>query len=86
MEPKETKKRTFEICSSYDAKAAEGDKKRRLVSLFEANEVAKRVVSVKRSRWGGNQVVVNGGLVEDAKSDAVGDWLMSTLSCVQQSL
>lgn len=37
------------------------DRKRRLVSLNEANEVAKRVSL--RSRWGGGQAVVNGGLV-----------------------
>lgn len=86
VEVEESKKRTFEICVGIDEQTKEGDRKRRLVSLFEANEVAKRVAGVKRNRWGGSQVVVNGGLVEGGKPDAVGEWLASTLRSVQQSL
>lgn len=51
-------------------RAEGGDRKRRLVSLNEANEVAKRVSL--RSQWGGSQAVVNGGLiVEEGVDDVV---------------
>jgi hypothetical protein len=74
-EPEESKKRTWEICAAKDEELVRdgGERKRRLVSLFEANEVARRVVGLKRG-YGGGQMVVNGGLVEDAKSDIVSEW------------
>ena len=76
-EPEESKKRTWEICNEVDQKLRSegGERKRRLVSLFEANEVAKRVASLK-ARNGGRQVVVNGGLIgEEGKPDVVSEWL-----------
>src|SRR5450756_2098674 len=66
-EEEESKKRTWEVCQSKDEKLVEGGgeaRKRRLVSLFEANEVARRVAGLKTGS-GGGQMVVNGGLVED---------------------
>jgi hypothetical protein len=42
-EPEESKKRTWEICAKAHEEADDDMRKRRLVSLFEANEVAKRV-------------------------------------------
>ncbi|KAH7417628.1 hypothetical protein BKA64DRAFT_702397 [Cadophora sp. MPI-SDFR-AT-0126] len=93
-EPEDSKKRTWEICQSVDREIAEkgegenggdgnGMRKRRLVSLFEANEVAKRVASLKRERarygygYGGGQVVVNGGLIDgEGKTDVVSEWSM----------
>lgn len=80
-EPEESKKRTWEICAGVDAEISEaGDKegmrKRRLVSLFEANEVAKRVTNLKRG-YGGGQIVVNGGLIDgEGKTDVVSEWMM----------
>jgi hypothetical protein len=75
----ETAKRTWEICNSVDA-ALEKDgkeRKRRLVSLFEANEVARRVAGKKGERRG---VVVNGGLVDgEIKKDLVSDWICKFL-------
>ncbi|KAH7360980.1 ankyrin repeat-containing domain protein [Rhexocercosporidium sp. MPI-PUGE-AT-0058] len=81
-EPEESKKRTWEICASVDAEIAEtgnkdGMRKRRLVSLFEANEVAKRVTNLKRG-YGGRQIVVNGGLIDgEGKMDVVSEWSTS---------
>lgn len=50
------------------------ERKRRLVSLFEANEVAKRVTGAKR--YGGYQAVVNGGLVDNLGSpDIFSEWM-----------
>ena len=52
------------------------------MSLFEANEVAKRVAGGNgygggRSRWGGRQVVVNGGLVDgEGARDVVSEWMI----------
>ncbi|KAH6681534.1 hypothetical protein B0J14DRAFT_216976 [Halenospora varia] len=75
-EEEQSKKRTFEICTEEDSKIPEQQRKRRLVSLFEANEVAKRVTSLNRHSGGGNQVVVNGGVVEEGgKPDIVSEWL-----------
>lgn len=74
--PKDSKKRTWKICESVDKKnASEGvPSKRRLVSLFEANEVAKRVAGLRTGR--GRQMVVNGGLIdEEIKTDVVSDWI-----------
>ncbi len=77
-EPEESKKRTWEICEGVDSDMErEGkEKKRRLVSLFEANEVAKRVANIKRG-WGwGRHVVVNGGLLDgEGMPDIVSEWL-----------
>jgi hypothetical protein len=75
-EEEESKKRTWEVCQSKDEELVEGGgegRKRRLVSLFEANEVARRVAGLKRGS-GGGQMVVNGGLVEDGKPDIVSEW------------
>jgi hypothetical protein len=69
--PQESKKRTWEICVERDGQL--GERKRRLVSLFEANEVARRVAGLKRGS-GGGQMVVNGGLVEEGKPDVVSEW------------
>ena len=87
-EKEDSKKRTWEICASFDKEMVEngGERKRRLVSLFEANEVAKRVASLKRERagygggggygYGGNQIVVNGGLIDgEGKTDVVSEWM-----------
>lgn len=69
----ETQKRTWEICNDFDQKMDEREKKRRLVSLFEANEVAKRVAAYGGAR---RSYVVNGGLVDsDVKTDIVSQWL-----------
>jgi hypothetical protein len=76
--PEESKKRTWEICEGVDADMEkEGkERKRRLVSLFEANEVAKRVANIKRGWGGGRQMVVNGGVVNgEEKPDIVSEWL-----------
>ena len=74
--PEESKKRTWETCTKYDGELEQEGKerKRRLVSLFEANEVAKRVAG-GRSGFGGNQMVINGGLVDDGKKDIVSEWM-----------
>ncbi|TVY29345.1 Uncharacterized protein LHYA1_G001351 [Lachnellula hyalina] len=67
-------KRTWEICAKADEEASDGMRKRRLVSLLEANEVAKRVAGSK-SRSGGRQTVINGGLVVTEGSwDIVSSW------------
>ncbi|KAL2074939.1 hypothetical protein VTL71DRAFT_8719 [Oculimacula yallundae] len=81
-EPEDSKKRTWEICAGVDAEMREtGDedkRKRRLVSLFEANEVAKRVTNLKRG-YGGGQVVVNGGLIDgEGKTDVVSEWMVGS--------
>lgn len=75
-EPEESKKRTWEICNEMDQKLRSegGERKRRLVSLFEANEVSKRVTGMKR--YGGYQVVVNGGLVDTQPTpDVFSEWM-----------
>ncbi|RDL39383.1 uncharacterized protein BP5553_03723 [Venustampulla echinocandica] len=73
------KKRTWEICDAADKEyrknTEEQNPKRRLVSLFEAKEVAERVKGYG-SRYAGSQVVVNGGVVyAEEKPDPVGQWL-----------
>jgi len=72
----ESKKRTWEICAKVDGEIeGEGkERKRRLVSLFEANEVARRVGGSNRG-VGGHQMIVNGGLVEEGKPDVVSEWM-----------
>jgi len=84
--PEETAKRTWEICKSVDATLQkEGkERKRRLVSLFEANEVARRVAGKKGERRG---VVVNGGLVDgDIKPDLVDQWICKLLGFSTEQL
>ena len=72
--PEESKKRTWEICAKADEEASDDIRKRRLVSLFEANEVAKRVAGSK-SRYGGRQTVINGELVDmEGSWDIVSSW------------
>lgn len=67
-------KLTWEICDGVDQKMSEPEKKRRLVSLFEANEVAKRVAARGGRKHRGS--VINGGLVDgDVKTDIVSEWL-----------
>ena len=75
-EDEENKKRTWEVCQAKDEEMVKegAERKRRLVSLFEANEVARRVAGLKRG-YGGGQMVVNGGLVEEGKPDVVSEWL-----------
>lgn len=69
---------TLKACLSVDeafvsdTSASEAKPKRRLVSLFEANEVAKRLAGKERAA---RQVVINGYLVEDSKPDIVSEWL-----------
>lgn len=78
----ESAKRTWEICKSVDeALEREGkERKRRLVSLFEANEVARRVAGKKGERRG---VVVNGGLVDgEIKRDLVSEWICKFLPLI----
>ena len=76
--PKESWKRTYEICMEVDQKlndeGYEGEykHKRRLVSLFEANEVAKRLAGNKRH---GRQWVANGYIVDGAHTDVVSKWM-----------
>jgi hypothetical protein len=77
--PVESKKRTYEICMEVDQNLieegyeGEAKRKRRLVSLFEANEVAKRLAENKR---GGRQWVANGYIVDqDGRSDVVSEWM-----------
>jgi hypothetical protein len=72
----QSKKRTYEVCVQVDEELKQGgqERKRRLVSLFEANEVAKRLAGAKRgARYG----VFNGYLVEDVKADVVSEWMGS---------
>jgi hypothetical protein len=71
----DSKKRTWDICAKVDGKMKiEGkERKRRLVSLFEANEVARRVAGNRGV--GGHQMVVNGGLVEEGRPDIVSEWM-----------
>ncbi|KAL3418919.1 hypothetical protein PVAG01_09140 [Phlyctema vagabunda] len=60
--PEESKKRTWEICEGTDHKTEnEHSRKRRLVSLYEANEVARRVAGMRTARNG--ESVTNGGSV-----------------------
>lgn len=78
--PVNSKKRTWEICDAADQEMAKQghERKRRLVSLFEANEVAKRVAGFERGflGGGGRQMVINGGLVgEEGRRDVVSEWL-----------
>jgi hypothetical protein len=75
----ERRKRVWELCAAADEKLEAPQKKRRLVSLFEANEVAKRVGGIGRGWAGGNQAVVNGALVDsgeaEGKKDVVSEWI-----------
>lgn len=74
--PEESKKRTWDICDAVDRelKSDGVERKRRIVSLFEANEVAKRVTGIKR--YGGYQAVVNGGVVDnEGKPDVFSEWV-----------
>jgi hypothetical protein len=76
QEPENSKRRTYDICLEVDWKMqSEGkEMKRRLVSLFEANEVAKRVTAKSTRRYGGSQVVINGGVVdEEVRVDVLGE-------------
>jgi hypothetical protein len=76
--PKESWKRTYEICIEVDQKLndegyeGEAKRKRRLVSLFEANEVAKRLAGNNRH---GRQWVANGYIVDGGRTDVVSEWM-----------
>lgn len=69
--PEESKKRTWEICVERDESL--GERKRRLVSLFEANEVARRVAGLKRG-GGGGPTIFNGGVAQAFKMDIASEW------------
>jgi hypothetical protein len=66
--PEESKKRTWEICVERDKSL--GERKRRLVSLFEANEVARRVAGLKRGGGG----IFNAGVAQAFKMDIASEW------------
>ena len=68
----QSKKRTYDVCTEVDEELKkEGkERKRRLVSLYEANEVAKRLAGAKRGRHG----VFNGYLVDNIETDVVSEW------------
>lgn len=74
----QSKKRTYEVCVQVEKMLVAGEhegkyqRKRRLVSLYEANEVAKRLAGVKRDS---SHVVSNGRVLEDAKPDVVSEWM-----------
>lgn len=76
--PVESKKRTYEICMEVDKNLVEegyegeAKRKRRLVSLFEANEVAKRLAGNNRHgrHWVAHGYIVNGG-----RTDVVSEWM-----------
>ncbi|TAQ87996.1 hypothetical protein B7494_g3670 [Chlorociboria aeruginascens] len=77
------RKRTFEVCKDIDErleKKGEG-RKRRLVSLFEANEVAQRLAGDKKGA-GGRRSVINGGVIdEEGKPDFISRWMqMATVA------
>jgi hypothetical protein len=79
----DSKKRTYEICMQVDSKLkeegyeGEAKRKRRLVTLFEANEVAKRLVDMKM-KFGGRQRVANGYVVDgEGRQDVVSEWMGS---------
>ncbi len=75
----ETKKRTYETCVQVDqdliTQGFEGEarRKRRLVSLFEANEVAKRLAG--NCRPGGSWWSAYGYTVHGARADLVSEWM-----------
>jgi hypothetical protein len=71
--PEESKKRTWEIC--VEREELLGERKRRLVSLFEANEVARRVAGSKRGGggWGG-PTIFNAGAAQAFKMDIASEW------------
>jgi hypothetical protein len=76
--PADSKKRTYEVCLEADEKMVrEGQlRKRRLVSLFEANEVAKRLADNKKQVQAGRYALSGGrwhNTVEEA--DVVSEWL-----------
>lgn len=69
--PEESKKRTWEICVERDELL--GERKRRLVSLFEANEVARRVAGLKRG-GGGGSTLFTAGVAQASKMDIASEW------------
>ncbi|RDW70384.1 hypothetical protein BP5796_08781 [Coleophoma crateriformis] len=75
--PEESKKRTWKICEGIDEQVRGGEgSKRRLVSLFEANEIAKRVAGRNNNGGRGSHIIVNGGIVDgDVKMDVVSEWM-----------
>ncbi|KAG0652383.1 Ankyrin-3 [Hyphodiscus hymeniophilus] len=78
LAPEESNKRTYEICLEVDQELindgydGEFKRKRRLVSLFEANEVAKRLAGNNRH---GRQWVANGYIVDGGRPDVVSEWM-----------
>jgi hypothetical protein len=69
--PEESKKRTWEICVDRDESL--GERKRRLVSLFEANEVARRVAGLKRG-GGVGSIIFSSGVAQASKVDIASEW------------
>lgn len=76
--PIESKKRAYEICMEVDQSLVEegydgeAKRKRRLVSLFEANEVAKRLAGNNKH---GRHWVANGYIVDGGRTDVVSEWM-----------
>lgn len=79
----DSKKRTYETCMQVDSELREegyeGEvkRKRRLVTLFEANEVAKRLadMEMKSNR---RRLVANGYVVDgEGRQDVVSEWMGS---------
>lgn len=76
--PHESQKRTYEICMQVDRELiedgyeGESKRKRRLVSLFEANEVAKRLAGNNRQ---GRHWIANGYIVDGGRTDVVSEWM-----------
>lgn len=71
----ESQKKVWEICHAVDEGLEKEGKsgKRRLVSLFEANEVAKRLTGLKKVQ---RRFVANGGEADkEVKEDFISDWL-----------
>jgi len=74
IDENEKRQEILKLCKEADGKLG-GDRKRRLVTLFEANEVARRLGKGRNGRRG-TQVIVNGGLVDEGgKVDVVSEWL-----------
>jgi ankyrin repeat protein len=77
-EPKDSMtdtEKVLEMCEEFKAKAAaEGNTKRKLVSLVEASEVAKRLAARKGRTDLGEQDVVLEGNEENVKGDEVDVW------------
>lgn len=70
--PEESKKRTWEIC--VERAELLGERKRRLVSLVEANAVARRVAGSKRG-GGFGPSIFNADGAQASKMDIASEWV-----------